>query len=631
MSKVLDGSAKPKEPFIWTKEMQDEAIRRAEESQAEEEMAKESMSALNQEQGLDANPLGTGLLAEKYDESLFQNGAVAEQLDEIGADMPVTHNPAFQGIGVKFVPDPEHSDVTVSEDTVESEIDSSEIVQESETPEYNNFFAKIVGGFANMVGPDTELGQKLSDLAADLDGKDVQESNFGSYMTGDGLQDPEHSDSPYHDLNQLDDETVEFTPINSAYENGAVSIVDENTNHYIGELGSFDYNTDEWEVAERTAVDSETGNESKSTVLRYVGDETDGKNIKIPEGVKNLDYAFENNKNLISAPEIPDSVESAFGAFKGCENVNDDLPGLINMARDLHENKNKTEETELRQHITESNREFMSGEAKSQVLAGGFLEAGKDGADLSSVQDMMLDMRKELDADTLEQTVGYDAWEDGSPQKQHAADTHMGMMRGLSVYNDTAKEQIENFYKDSPDKKEQALKGLDRTMNVMVSTAYDTIYENNDQFEFLSDSDKKELDGMKFEGIEMKYSDYEAKRNGPDVSDEMEMYGNAGIDDELDTGSGEKPGLGEVYDAVTGKDAIRDNIAHHMDQARKRADLVSGKLSPGEAYDVLTGKDAKRDQFSRRMNRGLDRGELAEKLLGNVMGKEEPENPTVSL
>lgn len=48
-----------------------------------------------------------------------------------------------------------------------------------------------------------------------------------------------------------------------------------------------------------------------------------GSSIKIPDGVKCLDYTFENLKELQHCPSIPSSVESAHCAFVGCSNMYD--------------------------------------------------------------------------------------------------------------------------------------------------------------------------------------------------------------------------------------------------------------------------------------------------------------------
>ena len=51
------------------------------------------------------------------------------------------------------------------------------------------------------------------------------------------------------------------------------------------------------------------------------GDQVYGGNITIPEGLKSLDYSFDGNKDLETVPKIPDSVETAHAAFKGCTKI----------------------------------------------------------------------------------------------------------------------------------------------------------------------------------------------------------------------------------------------------------------------------------------------------------------------
>ena len=102
-----------------------------------------------------------------------------------------------------------------------------------------------------------------------------------------------------------------------------VSGSDNGKNHYEGVLGSFDYDPNQWAIGYKTVYDS-IGGESVDTqipILRYIGSESDGTNIQIPEGVKSLDYTFEGNENLKWMPDIPDGVESMHGTFKDCESL----------------------------------------------------------------------------------------------------------------------------------------------------------------------------------------------------------------------------------------------------------------------------------------------------------------------
>ena len=110
---------------------------------------------------------------------------------------------------------------------------------------------------------------------------------------------------------------------------------DDGTYHYIGANGEFDYDPKDWEI-QRVPVPTEMNGESFQhngymEVLRYIGPETDGSKINIPEGVTNMDMMFMNT-NITSAPKIPSSVTSAFAAFASCpylEVANIKLPSKL--------------------------------------------------------------------------------------------------------------------------------------------------------------------------------------------------------------------------------------------------------------------------------------------------------------
>ena len=72
--------------------------------------------------------------------------------------------------------------------------------------------------------------------------------------------------------------------------------------HYVGELGEFNYNDREFDF-------------DKEGYLRYIGEETDGREIKIPDGIKNCYGMFAWNETLEYPPVIPDSVENCFWMF----------------------------------------------------------------------------------------------------------------------------------------------------------------------------------------------------------------------------------------------------------------------------------------------------------------------------
>lgn len=402
----------------------------------EENMALESMRMLNREQGMDEEE-ALALEQELYgggvseSEILSENSVQADSVADMTADTMTNPSPV--------------QNVSPTEPERQSDV------------QYSNFFARLINGVSQMVGPETELGAKLNEFANELEGKDATSEQFKDSVNEYG----------YHDFNELSEADLADKP------EGVVS--------------------------------SNTGEKSD------VQDDTVG---FVPKG-EDPESDFE------SKMKTDDGVDLGYGSL-----------GL--------------KESQLRTDITEKNDKVMSDFAREGVLSEGFLKAGEEHADMSAMNDMISDMRKELDQDTFDQMVGIDAYDDGSPQKQHCADTHMGMMRGLKTYNDTAKECIEQTYADDPEKKEQAINGLKRTMQNLVPTAWDTCYDNNKRYGFLSESDKKELESMEFVGFQVDYADYEEymddkaiKRDfehSKELSEksEQDMYANAGLDDQLE-------------------------------------------------------------------------------------------------
>lgn len=72
--------------------------------------------------------------------------------------------------------------------------------------------------------------------------------------------------------------------------------------HYEGMNGCFDYDDEEWQVSEYHED------------LRYIGKETDGRKIQIPEGVKKIYFTF-TRTNLTYPPVIPASVRMIYTPF----------------------------------------------------------------------------------------------------------------------------------------------------------------------------------------------------------------------------------------------------------------------------------------------------------------------------
>ena len=88
--------------------------------------------------------------------------------------------------------------------------------------------------------------------------------------------------------------------------------------YYSGELGKFKYDDDEFILL--------TDIQGKE-YLHYIGGETHGENIKIPDNCVNCRRMFENNFHLVSPPEYPkdefgyDIVISTWGTFRNCYNL----------------------------------------------------------------------------------------------------------------------------------------------------------------------------------------------------------------------------------------------------------------------------------------------------------------------
>lgn len=99
---------------------------------------------------------------------------------------------------------------------------------------------------------------------------------------------------------------------------GIQTIEENGLIHYKGSLGDFTYHLKEYQIVQVVVEPDEYGNAGGSMpVLKYIGSETDGKKIKIPEGATNLTLTFADT-NITSVPKIPSSVESTSYMFSNC-------------------------------------------------------------------------------------------------------------------------------------------------------------------------------------------------------------------------------------------------------------------------------------------------------------------------
>ena len=93
--------------------------------------------------------------------------------------------------------------------------------------------------------------------------------------------------------------------------------------HYSGVLGMFDYDPKEFNLR-LVCTEGKTPDDpefAEFPILAYVGKETDGSKIKIPEGLVDGSMMFAENKDLKSIPELPSSMKIGFAMFRNCENA----------------------------------------------------------------------------------------------------------------------------------------------------------------------------------------------------------------------------------------------------------------------------------------------------------------------
>lgn len=91
---------------------------------------------------------------------------------------------------------------------------------------------------------------------------------------------------------------------------------------YDGVLGKFEYDPSEFQLQVVHVDPDEFGNSATSyPILKYIGNEVEGKNIKIPDGLEDASFMFENNTDLQTMPKLPSSLRVSFGMFKDCSNL----------------------------------------------------------------------------------------------------------------------------------------------------------------------------------------------------------------------------------------------------------------------------------------------------------------------
>lgn len=128
---------------------------------------------------------------------------------------------------------------------------------------------------------------------------------------------------------------------------GTITGTEDGKIKYKGELGDFTYDPKDWALGTKEVKDDASGVTTTIPVLRYINEDNSkdsgkqvyGGNIEIPNGLKKLDYSFENNKALETIPRIPDSVEEAHAAFKNCTKAE---RAAKNAKEDAHDGSEET-------------------------------------------------------------------------------------------------------------------------------------------------------------------------------------------------------------------------------------------------------------------------------------------------
>jgi hypothetical protein len=88
---------------------------------------------------------------------------------------------------------------------------------------------------------------------------------------------------------------------------------------YDGQLGKFEYDDTEFKHL--------IFRDGRKECLMYIGNESDGSKIKIPQGIKDCSFMFDRCESLETPPVIPEGVEDCSVMFSDCRNL--EVPPII--------------------------------------------------------------------------------------------------------------------------------------------------------------------------------------------------------------------------------------------------------------------------------------------------------------
>ena len=200
----------------------------------------------------------------------------------------------------------------------------------------------------------------------------------------------------------------------------------------------------------------------------------------------------------------------------------------------------------------------MKANGKNIVDDGVLLTAANKSAtdtEITDIQTMMNTSAAALEEKAQKMAGSSDKL--SSKDKKALSEQCMAVMNGLDAYDDGAVSEIEKKYGVNTENAKKATDGLGKVMSSATTPFIDAIKDMDSKYNFLSDKDKKALSKMEITGV-TNYDEYQVgdmaaendKLSSTSVEDDMSMYANAGIDDDL-TSDTSKTDTTKTNDAKT--------------------------------------------------------------------------------
>ncbi len=100
--------------------------------------------------------------------------------------------------------------------------------------------------------------------------------------------------------------------------------------HYEGELGSFDYNPEDFLI--KTIYKPLNNLEYlEYDQIKYIGKNKDCSGLKIPDGLEDCSQMFYKRSDITKAAKVPESAKNCFAMYAGCSNLREtfDIPDSV--------------------------------------------------------------------------------------------------------------------------------------------------------------------------------------------------------------------------------------------------------------------------------------------------------------